>query len=72
MPELPACGKVVLTNRRAVLIARVIKTADWIIGLHLGGGSAGGRVIASGTPEQFAAVRGSYTGQFLARVVSEK
>ncbi len=44
----------------------VIKTADHIIDLGPEGGSAGGRVIASGTPEQVAAVRGSYTGQFLA------
>jgi len=39
---------------------------DDIIDLGLEGGSAAGRVIANGTPEQVAAVHGSYSGQFLA------
>jgi excinuclease ABC subunit A len=43
----------------------VIKTADWIIDLGPEGGDDGGRVIATGTPEQVAKVAGSYTGQFL-------
>ena len=43
----------------------VIKTADWIVDIGPEGGDAGGRVVATGTPEQVAAVRGSYTGQFL-------
>jgi excinuclease ABC subunit A len=43
----------------------VIKTADWIIDLGPEGGSGGGRVVASGTPEQVAAVAASYTGQYL-------
>jgi excinuclease ABC subunit A len=43
----------------------VIKTADWIIDLGPEGGSGGGRVVASGTPEQIAATPASYTGQYL-------
>jgi excinuclease ABC subunit A len=43
----------------------VIKTADWVIDLGPEGGDAGGRVVAEGTPEQVATVRGSYTGRFL-------
>ncbi|MGE3626167.1 MAG: hypothetical protein AB7G34_07310, partial [Hyphomicrobiales bacterium] len=43
----------------------VIKTADWIIDLGPEGGDAGGRIVATGTPEQVAAAKGSYTGQFL-------
>ena len=43
----------------------VIKTADWIIDLGPEGGSGGGRVVASGTPERVAAMPASYTGQYL-------
>ncbi|MCP3679782.1 MAG: excinuclease ABC subunit UvrA [Gammaproteobacteria bacterium] len=43
----------------------VIKTADWIIDLGPEGGHKGGKIIASGTPEQVAKKRGSYTGRFL-------
>jgi len=43
----------------------VIKTADWIIDLGPEGGDDGGRVIATGTPEQVAKVEQSHTGRFL-------
>ena len=43
----------------------VIKTADWIIDLGPEGGAAGGRIVATGTPEQVAEVAESYTGQYL-------
>lgn len=43
----------------------VIKTADYIIDLGPEGGDEGGRIIATGTPEEVAKVAGSYTGQFL-------
>ncbi len=43
----------------------VIKTADWIVDLGPDGGLRGGDVVASGTPEQVASVKESYTGQFL-------
>ncbi|MCX6745515.1 MAG: excinuclease ABC subunit UvrA [Candidatus Parcubacteria bacterium] len=47
----------------------VIKTADWIIDLGSEGGDAGGEIIAEGTPEQVSKVAGSYTGQFLRKLV---
>jgi excinuclease ABC subunit A len=54
----------------------VIKTADWIIDLGPEGGSGGGRIVATGTPEQIAAAKDSYTGQYLraylARSAGEK
>jgi excinuclease ABC subunit A len=43
----------------------VIKTSDWVIDLGPEGGSRGGNVIATGTPEEVAQVDGSHTGQFL-------
>jgi excinuclease ABC subunit A len=43
----------------------VIKTADWVIDLGPEGGTGGGRVIATGTPEDVAAVEESWTGRFL-------
>ncbi len=43
----------------------VIKTADYIVDLGPEGGDEGGLIIASGTPEEVAAVKASYTGQFL-------
>jgi len=47
----------------------VIKTADWIIDLGPEGGDEGGEVIATGTPEQVAKTKGSYTGKFLRKLV---
>ena len=44
----------------------VIKTADWVIDLGPEGGVRGGRIIATGTPEQVAREKHSYTGQYLA------
>jgi excinuclease ABC subunit A len=44
----------------------VIKTADWIVDLGPEGGSRGGEVVATGTPEEVARCGRSYTGQFLA------
>ena len=43
----------------------VIKTADYIIDMGPEGGAGGGTVLATGTPEEIAEVKGSYTGQFL-------
>jgi excinuclease ABC subunit A len=48
----------------------VIKTADWIIDMGPEGGSGGGTVVATGTPEQVAKVKASHTGSFLAEVLS--
>jgi excinuclease ABC subunit A len=47
----------------------VIKTADHLIDLGPEGGEEGGEVVATGTPEEVAAVSGSYTGRFLAELV---
>ena len=47
----------------------VIKTADYIIDLGPEGGDRGGKVIAKGTPEEVAKVEGSYTGQFLKKLM---
>ncbi len=43
----------------------VIKTADWIVDMGPEGGSGGGTVVATGTPEQVAKTKGSFTGEFL-------
>ena len=43
----------------------VVKTADWIIDLGPDGGAGGGYVVATGTPEQVAKTKRSYTGQYL-------
>jgi excinuclease ABC subunit A len=43
----------------------VIKSADWVIDLGPEGGSGGGQVLATGTPEHIATVEGSATGDFL-------
>jgi excinuclease ABC subunit A len=47
----------------------VIKTADWVIDLGPEGGSRGGTILATGTPEQVAKVEESYTGQFLKKML---
>jgi excinuclease ABC subunit A len=47
----------------------VIKTADHIIDLGPEGGDAGGEVIAEGAPEEVARISGSYTGQFLKKIL---
>ena len=47
----------------------VIKTADWIVDLGPEGGARGGQIIAEGTPEEVAAIEGSATGEYLARVL---
>lgn len=48
----------------------VVKCADWIIDMGPEGGSGGGAVIAEGTPEQVAQVKGSHTGAFLAEILN--
>ena len=48
----------------------VIKTADWIVDLGPEGGSGGGQIVATGTPEEVAACTQSFTGQFLREVLN--
>ena len=50
----------------------VIKTADWIIDLGPEGGDGGGRIVASGTPEDVAACTDSYTGHYLSGILGKK
>ena len=51
----------------------VVKSADYIVDLGPEGGEEGGRVIATGTPEELAELAdGSYTGQFLQRVLNRR
>ncbi|MFZ7128965.1 excinuclease ABC subunit UvrA [Avibacterium avium] len=49
----------------------VIKTADWIVDLGPEGGSGGGEIIATGTPEQVAKVKGSHTARFLKQILAK-
>ena len=48
----------------------VIKTADWVVDLGPEGGNRGGKIIATGTPEQVAKKKGSYTGQYLKPILT--
>ena len=48
----------------------VIKTADWVIDLGPEGGEEGGRVVATGTPDDVAKISESYTGKFLREVLA--
>ncbi len=63
-----------IQNGASVLIIEhnleVIRNADWIIDLGPEGGDAGGRIVAQGTPEQVAAVEGSWTGAFLRQLLA--
>jgi len=48
----------------------VIKSSDWVIDMGPEGGFRGGTVVAEGTPEEVAMVKGSYTGQYLAEILT--
>lgn len=50
----------------------VIKSADWVIDLGPEGGSGGGQIVATGTPEQVARNENSFTGAFLAEVLGQR
>ena len=72
---LDVLGRLVDAGNTVVVIEHnldVIKTADRLIDLGPEGGEAGGEVIATGTPEEVAAVEGSYTGAFLRELVKAK
>ena len=49
----------------------VIKTADWIVDLGPEGGSGGGQIIATGTPEEVSKVKGSHTARFLKDILTK-
>jgi excinuclease ABC subunit A len=70
---LMVLGKLVATGNTVVVIEHnleVIKTADFLIDLGPEGGDRGGRLIASGTPEEVAKTAGSYTGQYLKEILN--
>ena len=50
----------------------VIKTADYLIDLGPEGGSGGGKIIATGTPEEVAKIKGSFTGKYLKKLLGVK
>ena len=50
----------------------VIKTADWIIDIGPEGGDGGGRIVATGTPEEVAAVEASHTGRYLKPILTAR
>ncbi|MBY0306158.1 MAG: excinuclease ABC subunit UvrA [Sphingomonas sp.] len=50
----------------------VIKTADWVLDLGPEGGVKGGEIVAEGTPEKVAGVKGSFTGRYLAPLLVQK
>jgi excinuclease ABC subunit A len=69
---LDVLGRLVDAGNTVVVIEHnldVIKTADRLIDLGPEGGEDGGEVVATGTPEEVAAIEGSYTGRFLAPLV---
>jgi excinuclease ABC subunit A len=69
---LDVLGRLVDAGNTVVVIEHnldVIKTADHLIDLGPEGGEEGGELMATGTPEEIAAVAGSYTGQFLRELV---
>jgi excinuclease ABC subunit A len=69
---LEVLGRLVEAGNTVVVIEHnldVIKTADWVIDLGPEGGDAGGRIVATGTPEDIAANDESYTGQHLKHVL---
>jgi excinuclease ABC subunit A len=69
---LEVLGRLVDAGNSVVVIEHnldVIKTADWLVDLGPEGGEEGGTIVATGTPEEVAAVAASYTGRFLAGLV---
>ena len=69
---LEVLGRLVDQGNSIVVIEHnldVIKTADWLVDLGPEGGEEGGEIVATGTPEEVAAVKKSYTGRFLAELV---
>ena len=70
---LTVLNRLVETGNTVIVIEHnldVIKCADWIVDLGPEGGEHGGTIVATGTPEQVAAVKGSHTGAFLASMVT--
>jgi excinuclease ABC subunit A len=69
---LVALNKLVEQGHSLLIIEHnldVIKTADWVIDLGPEGGKGGGLIIAEGTPETVAKVKGSHTGKYLSKML---
>ena len=69
---LGVLGRLVDNGNSVIVIEHnldVIKTADWVVDMGPEGGSGGGTVVATGTPEDVAQVAGSHTGAFLAELL---
>ena len=47
----------------------LIKSADYLIDIGPGGGVGGGTIVAKGTPEEVARTKGSYTGEYLKKIL---
>jgi excinuclease ABC subunit A len=69
LQELVAAGNTVVVIEHNL---EVIKTADWIIDLGPEGGDGGGKIVATGTPEDVARVEGSHTGRFLSELFERR
>jgi excinuclease ABC subunit A len=72
---LGVLSKLVETGNTVLVIEHnldVIKTADWLIDMGPEGGTGGGTVVATGTPEKVAKNEKSYTGQFLAPILAKR
>jgi excinuclease ABC subunit A len=70
---LSVLGRLVDAGNSVIVIEHnldVIKTADWIIDLGPEGGSGGGQIVATGTPEDVASDSASHTGSFLAPMLA--
>ncbi len=66
-------GRLVDNGNTVIIIEHnldVIKSADYVVDLGPEGGDGGGRIVATGTPEEVAANSGSYTGRYLAKILS--
>ena len=72
--KLLAAFRKLIDNGGSLLVIEhnldVLKSADWIIDMGPEGGSGGGKIVATGTPEQVAQVPESYTGQWLGESVA--
>ncbi len=71
---LGVLNRLVDTGNTVVVIEHnldVIKSADWVIDMGPEGGFRGGTVIAEGTPEDVAKIKGSYTGHYLAKILAD-
>jgi excinuclease ABC subunit A len=68
-------GKLVVAGNTVVVVEhdmRVVSGSDWVIDMGPGAGNEGGRVVASGTPEQVAHAEASVTGTYLLRFMSPR